>query len=102
MKKTKIDIERLASLSGLSPSDSEMLAFERDMTELISFADRIKEFYDGSLGKGPFFVHSEKDILRNDECRESLSSDALLSASAEKQHGYISVPEILSDKGADK
>ncbi|MBE6668116.1 MAG: hypothetical protein E7607_07410 [Ruminococcaceae bacterium] len=102
MKRTKIDLDALASLSGLSLSNSERLSFERNMEELISFADRIKDFNGSSLGKEPFFVHSEKDVLRNDVCRESLSSNALLSASAEKQHGYISVPEILSDKGADK
>ena len=102
MKKTKIDVERLASLSGLSLSDSEILAFERDMDELISFADKIKTFDGSSFDKEPFFVHSEKDVLRKDECQESLSPASLLSATAEKRGGYISVPEILSDKGADK
>ena len=102
MKNTKIDLEHLAALSGLSLSDSEKAAFEKDMDELISFADRIKDFDGDTLESEPFFVHSEKNIFRKDECADSLSSASLLSAAAQKRDGYIAVPEILSDKGADK
>ena len=38
----KTDIEKIASLSGLSLSDAERLAFAADIEEMLTFADKIK------------------------------------------------------------
>ena len=98
----KIDLDRLASLSGLSLSDAEKESFSADIEEMLSFADKIKSS-DPLLDRpAPFFVHSEVNALRKDEYKIGLSSDALLRASADRKNGFIAVPEVLSDKGADK
>jgi aspartyl/glutamyl-tRNA(Asn/Gln) amidotransferase C subunit len=98
----KIDLDRLASLSGLSLSDAEKESFSADIGEMLSFADKIKSSTPLSDRPAPFFVHSEVNALRKDEYKAGLSSDALLRASADRKNGFIAVPEVLSDKGADK
>ena len=98
----KIDLDRLASLSGLSLSDAEKESFSADIEEMLSFADKIKSSTPLSDRPAPFFVHSEVNALRKDEHKAGLSSDALLRASADSRDGFIAVPEVLTDKGADK
>ena len=98
----KIDIEKIASLSGLSLSDAEKEGFSADIEEMLSFANKIKETDSHADRPEPFFVHSEANALRKDEYKAGLSSASLLRASADSRGGYIAVPEVLSDKGASK
>ena len=98
----KIDIGKIASLSGLSLSDSEKLAFSADIEEMLTFADKIKKTDPLTGSPEPFFVHSEVNALRKDEYKAGISSASLLRASADSRDGFIAVPEVLSDKGADK
>ena len=98
----KTDIEKIASLSGLSLSDTEKLAFAADIEEMLTFADKIKNSDSLTDSPEPFFVHSEVNALRKDEYKAGLSSASLLSASADSRDGFIAVPEVLSDKGAGK
>ena len=96
MSNEKLDIERLFYLAGLSPDETEYLSLTRDIEEMISFADRLRQA--GDNASPVFFPHCEKNALREDIPTDSLCRGKLLSSSKNTCDGYFSVPRVVGEE----
>ena len=97
MKRTDIDIDTLAALSGIALCESEKAAMAKELSDMIAFADRLPEI-EAETETFRFFAHGERDALREDRVKSSFSREALIGSAASRKDGYVTVPCVI-DKG---
>ena len=86
------EIKHLAELSKLDFSESELKEFQTDFENLIELADTIKNANISGQRKIDILDMNE---LREDESKNSYSSDVLLKNAPDEKKGYFVVPRIL-------
>ena len=90
-------IEKLAQLSKLKFSDSEMGLITKDMTKMIDFINELKEVDTDGL-EPLIHMNEEFNNLREDEVKDMLEQSDALSNSPVKDSTYFKLPKVL-DKG---
>lgn len=85
------DFDKLADLAMLYVSEKEKEKTERDMQNIVAFADKISLFQGGEWEEliSPVSVSD----LREDLPEKGILREYILSNSAEVKDGYISVPK---------
>ncbi len=89
---SKEELLKVAKLSALNLSDSEIEVFTNNLEKVLNFIDQIKEVKI-SAQANPI---GNKNILREDEVIETDSTDILNLANV-KQESYFVVPKILDE-----
>ena len=90
-------IEKLAQLSKLKFSDSEMGLITKDMTKMIDFINQLEEVNTDGL-EPLIHMNEEFNNLREDEVKDMLEQSDALSNSPVKDSTYFKLPKVL-DKG---
>lgn len=90
-------IEKLAQLSKLKFSDSEMELITKDMTKMIDFINQLEEVNTDGL-EPLIHMNEEFNNLREDEVKDMLEQSDALSNSPVKDSTYFKLPKVL-DKG---
>ena len=87
-------IEKLADLSKLRFSDSEMELITKDMTKMIDFINQLDEVNTDGV-KPLIHMNEEFNNLRDDEVKGMLEQSDALSNSPVKDSTYFKLPKVL-------
>ncbi len=87
-------IEKLANLSKLRFSDSEMELITKDMTKMIDFINQLDEVNTDGV-KPLIHMNEEFNNLRDDEVKGMLEQSDALSNSPVKDSTYFKLPKVL-------
>jgi aspartyl-tRNA(Asn)/glutamyl-tRNA(Gln) amidotransferase subunit C len=94
MEINKDIINKLADLAKLDFTDDEKVNLEKDMSQIISFFEKMNEVNTENI-EPLIFMSDEENILRNDEPKQVIThQEALLNAPA-KDSDYFKVPKFL-------
>lgn len=86
------EIKHLEELSNLQFDQEERESFKKSFDAIIDFASQISQV----KTDGQSFVKSIKlEDLREDQVKESLSQDKIISNAPEKRRGCFVVPKIM-------
>ena len=94
MKIDKQDVEKVALLSRLEFSESELETFTGQLNSILDYAEMM-EHLDVADVKPTAHVLPLQNVLRKDEVRPSLDHDLALSNAPEAEDGYFKVPKIV-------
>lgn len=84
----------MASLSKLSFNDSETETLSKDLNEIISFIDKIKEV--DTEGVEPTYQVNQNDSpVREDKVWESLPQEEVIKNTVEEQYGYFKILKVV-------
>lgn len=94
MDVTREDVLRCARLAGLELGEEEIEPLARDMTQLLSHAESLREL---DLEQVPPMRHGLEQPLpwREDVPRPSLSQQEALANAPAQQSGHFLVPKVL-------
>ena len=92
---TREDIVKLAQLSSLSLSDTEVTDLQGDITNILSYVEQLDEL--DTTGVEPAYqVTGLKNITRPDRVELSgVSREDLLALAPESKNNQIKVPKVL-------
>lgn len=96
MTKTKITIEEVKKLAGLSAlefSDEELAAFVPEFEKMVEFVDEVKNCDVGSAQLG--YTSHLLSECRQDQPKESLPQEEILKNSPKTKKGSFCVPKML-------
>ena len=94
MKIDKQDVEKVALLSRLEFSESELETFTGQLNSILDYAEMMENL-DVADVKPTAHVLPLQNVLRKDEVRPSLDQDLALSNAPEAEDGYFKVPKIV-------
>ena len=88
------DVQRLASLSSLHLSDSEVQALQGDLERIIKYIEQLGEL--DTTGVEPTYqVTGLENVWRDDEVVSDVGRDALLALAPDQQNYFVKVPKVL-------
>jgi aspartyl-tRNA(Asn)/glutamyl-tRNA(Gln) amidotransferase subunit C len=88
------DVQRLASLSSLHLSDSEVQALQGDLERIIKYIEQLGEL--DTTGVEPTYqVTGLENVWRDDEVVSDVGRDALLALAPDQQNDQVKVPKVL-------
>ncbi|UMZ74532.1 Asp-tRNA(Asn)/Glu-tRNA(Gln) amidotransferase subunit GatC [Natranaerofaba carboxydovora] len=96
MKVDKDIVRHVADLGRLYVKDEDVDAFAEQLGEVLKWADKLQELdLDGV--EPTAHALDMKNVFRNDERRESLSTEKALENAPDKEDGYFKVPRIIEE-----
>ena len=91
---TSNDVQRLADLSSLHLSDSEVQALQGDLERIIKYIEQLGEL--DTTGVEPTYqVTGLENVWRDDEVVSDVGRDALLALAPDQQNDQVKVPKVL-------
>jgi aspartyl-tRNA(Asn)/glutamyl-tRNA(Gln) amidotransferase subunit C len=94
MKIDKETLNKIAHLSRLEISESEADQMLKDMTNIVTFVEKLNEV--NTDGVEPLTTMShEINVLREDEVKPHLSHERALKNAPKKDADYFRVPKVL-------
>ena len=94
MKITQKDIEHVALLSRLEIPQDKMEEVTSQLDAILQYADVLKDV-DTEGVEPTAHVLPLKNVFREDEVKQSLSSEEALANAPDAQDGYFKVPKIV-------
>ena len=92
----KIHVQYVAKLANLSLSKGEQNTFERQLSEILSYVEKLREV-DTKNVETTSQVTRLENVTREDETKPSISQDEALSNTKSKHSGLFKVPAILEE-----
>ena len=89
-----MEIEHIAALARLNLSDAEKELFSRQISDIISYIEKLNEL-DTSSVEPTAHVLPIHNVFREDEVTPSLSREKALRNSPEKDDSFYIVPKII-------
>lgn len=94
MEINRATLDKIAHLARLEFSDSEAEKMIKDMTEIVTWVEKLKEV--DTTGIAPLTAMShETNALRPDTTAEHLTHDRALSQSPHHDSDYFLVPKVI-------
>jgi aspartyl-tRNA(Asn)/glutamyl-tRNA(Gln) amidotransferase subunit C len=90
-------ITRIAELSKLEFDSESTKEIQKDLNRILGFIDKLEEL-DTSEVEPLIFMREEKNILREDDVKETISQDEALQNAPEHDSDYFRVPKVLGNK----
>ncbi|MBF8250095.1 MAG: glutamyl-tRNA amidotransferase [Candidatus Levybacteria bacterium] len=90
----KINVKHVAKLANLPLKPGEEEKFEKQLSEILTYVEKLKEV-DTENVDPTSQVTGLENIIRNDECKPSLTQEEALSNVKSQHNGFIKVPAIL-------
>lgn len=92
----KIDVTHIAKLANLTLSKGEQDKFEKQLSEILSYVEKLKEV-DTKNVETTSQVTGLENVTREDEGKPSLSQEEALSNTKSKHNGLFKVKAILDE-----
>lgn len=92
----KIDVVHVAKLANLPIKDGEEKKFEKQLSEILTYVDKLKEV-DTKTVAPTSQVTGLENVTREDETTPSLSEEEALKNTKSKQDGLFKVKAILGE-----
>ncbi len=88
---TEKEIEKIATLSRLKLTEEELKKFQKDISNILDYANKINEINTDSVDD-TILERNDLYTLRADEVKESMERDKMLKNAKETQYGcfYVS------------
>ena len=87
-------VDKLALLSRLQFNESEKAEIKKDLQRMIAFVDKLNEL--NLDGVDPLlFMSEEKNVLREDEIKGSISRDEALKNAPLHDGQFFKVPKVI-------
>lgn len=87
-------IEKLADLAKLDFTESEKVALQKDMTQIISFFEKMNEINSDNI-EPLIFMNEHENVLRSDDPQLIINHQEALSNAPDKDSDYFRVPKFL-------
>ena len=87
-------IDKLADLAKLDFTETEKVALQKDMTQIISFFEKMNEVNTDNV-EPLIFMNSHENVLRNDEPKHEITHQEALLNAPDKDSDYFRVPKFL-------
>ncbi|KAA0546349.1 Asp-tRNA(Asn)/Glu-tRNA(Gln) amidotransferase subunit GatC [Bacillus sp. BGMRC 2118] len=95
MSRISIDeVKHVAHLARLAITDEEAVQFQKQLDEIITYAEQLKELNTENVQPTTHVVHL-KNVLREDEPGKGLPVEEVLKNAPDHKNGQIRVPAIL-------
>ncbi len=94
MKITRDQVEHIALLARLEFSEKEIEAFTRQMDNILTYFDKLKEVDTTSVEPTSHAIQV-KNVFREDEAKKSIALDLSLKNAPEKEGNCFRVPQII-------
>ncbi len=94
MKITRKEIEHVAALAKLYLSEEEILSYEKEMSAIIEFADKLSEADTEGIEPAAHSIDVH-NVFRKDEIVDSYKREELIANAPDKQAGCFAVPRIV-------
>ena len=95
----KIDIktvEEVAHLARLEFTEEGKVDILNDMNRMLAFVDKLNEMY--TDGVDPLiYMTDEKNVMREDEPKETLTQKEALKNAPKKDSDYFKVPKVIDN-----
>ncbi len=97
MKITEKEVRNIAELAHLNLSDDEIVAYQGDMEEILSYVDKLNELPTDDVEPMAqvLFEGAEAAGLRADELKTSMNVDKAMSNAPLSGAGQFKVPRVL-------
>jgi aspartyl-tRNA(Asn)/glutamyl-tRNA(Gln) amidotransferase subunit C len=90
----KIDVPHVAKLANLRFNEEEAIKFEKQLSEILNYVEKLKEADTASVGTTSQVTGLE-NILRKDEAKPSLSQEEALSNTVSQHNGFFKAEAVL-------
>ncbi|WP_044642008.1 Asp-tRNA(Asn)/Glu-tRNA(Gln) amidotransferase subunit GatC [Risungbinella massiliensis] len=87
-------VERVAALARLKLTEAEKEQFTEQLNKILQFADKLNEL-DTENVEPTSHVLPMKNVMREDEVRESLDREKVLQNAPDQQDGMFRVPAVF-------
>ncbi len=96
MNISKEEIKHLANLSKLEFTDAEIEKLQKDLEEIVGFANSLNEINTDNITERDYILDNE-NVLRKDEVKPSFDRKEMLKNAITKEAGCVSVPKTIMD-----
>lgn len=87
-------VDRLAELSKLEFSDTEKEKLKKDLQGILNLVEKLEEV--NVDGVEPLiYMSDERNVLRKDEIRDTVSKEEALQNAPQKDSDYFKVPKVI-------
>tara|TARA_B100000427_G_scaffold175283_1_gene145756 strand:+ start:602 stop:910 length:309 start_codon:yes stop_codon:yes gene_type:complete len=93
-KITKKELEKIATLSKLSLSESELKNHTKDLNNILEYMDLLNEI-DTSNTEELVNVHDATSDLREDNSEDSIPKEKVIDNSPQSKEDYIEIPLVV-------
>ena len=90
-------LQKVASLARLDVPQDQLEEFRSQISQILEYVDQLSSIDTGSIEPADF-VHSQSNIMRNDEIHESLNNEQALANSGRTRDECFRVPQVV-DQG---
>lgn len=97
MKITREDVEHVAKLARISVSDSEKETFSRQLSDIVSYIEKLNELNTDSV-QPTSHVLDLYNVLREDVVREGLKPGDFLANAPDREGDFFKVPKIIEER----
>ena len=90
-------VDKLATLSRLEFNGKEKEEIINDLNRMLEFVSKLEEL-DTSSVEPLIYMNDEKNVLREDEVKQTISQKEALSNALKKDSDYFKVPKVVEKK----
>ncbi|MFH1309838.1 MAG: Asp-tRNA(Asn)/Glu-tRNA(Gln) amidotransferase subunit GatC [Candidatus Omnitrophota bacterium] len=94
---TADDVRYVANLSRLSLSDKDVVTFQNQLAQILSYIEQLNEVDTENTLPTTHVLSTMKNVFREDVLRESISPEDALKNAPEKKDNFFKVPKIISN-----
>lgn len=93
----KIDVKHIAKLANLPLKDSEIPKFEKQLSQVLMYVDKLKEV-DTKNTEQTSQVTGLENVLREDKAKQSLTQEEALSNAKNQHNGFFQVKGVFEEE----
>jgi len=97
MAVTKKDIEKIAELSMLEFTDSELESYTKEMNKILNYVEKLNELDTKSVKPLSHPIENE-NVFRDDKLKKSVSQEEALKNAPDRTTEHFKVPKVISQK----
>ena len=94
MKLTRVDVQHVAELAKLELSDKEVELFAEQLSAILGYAEMLNRLNTDDISPTAHVI-DQKNVMRPDEPRPSMSTEDVLANAPAREDDYFSVQEVL-------
>ncbi|MEW5767993.1 MAG: Asp-tRNA(Asn)/Glu-tRNA(Gln) amidotransferase subunit GatC [bacterium] len=96
MKISRDEVEHLANLARLELTEEEIEKFSHQLTDILGYVEKINELNTEAVAPTAHAMPL-KNVLRQDEVKPSLPTEAVLANAPDAGEEYFKVPKVIRD-----
>lgn len=96
MKIDRDQIDRVATLARLKLTEEEQEAFSRQLSDIVSYVEKINELDTDTIEPADHIVPIE-NVFRNDEPKSSMDMNEIERMAPDFERGHFVVPPVIEE-----